>query len=503
MSRPPVSVCAVKGSSRFFGKYKDPETGRWLRIPGGKFPPIVSTRELAEEFAERWYSVEIATKTLSKSVPTTWAEVCDRYSAFVQSSQKADATKHEALTRCKALRSDPILSSQPVADHDEELLLAWLAGLAIETVRTKSGKRPRKFKTLRNIVQMVRYLYRYAQSLKAYPKGWELPTSGHLFQQKMEELKRFDSDVIISCPQESVVRLLTLEPRDEQRRLLDHMGALTGARPGELHGLHVQDIKVKEGVVHLDIHQQFSLRRGKVAPRLAPLKTKHAKRLIPLHQELEEPLRKWLSFGWVVLVGRAPSDNDFIFVDESGNPYREHDSVEFQKDLELAGGATIEKGEPLTRYSLRHTFASRARSAGVDGHVRDYLLGHAPSDTKSRHYEDVDLAYLSDQANKIPGFLAEGTAVSPGGIGTAAPSKPEVWSRVWSRDASPVTSNCSEDTKEPTSQVTKKPPDFHQEAFAEAKGFEPLVGCPTPVFKTGAFDHSATLPRAEMAEMHS
>src|SRR5690606_32681392 len=39
-----------------------------------------------------------------------------------------------------------------------------------------------------------------------------------------------------------------------------------------------------------------------------------------------------------------------------------------------------------------------------------------------------------------------------------------------------------------------------REAFAEAKGFEPLVGCPTPVFKTGAFDHSATLPRAQMAE---
>jgi hypothetical protein len=37
-------------------------------------------------------------------------------------------------------------------------------------------------------------------------------------------------------------------------------------------------------------------------------------------------------------------------------------------------------------------------------------------------------------------------------------------------------------------------------AFAEAKGFEPLVGCPTAVFKTAAFDHSATLPRAEMAE---
>ena len=32
--------------------------------------------------------------------------------------------------------------------------------------------------------------------------------------------------------------------------------------------------------------------------------------------------------------------------------------------------------------------------------------------------------------------------------------------------------------------------------MAERVGFEPTVGCPTPVFKTGAFDHSATSPFA-------
>ena len=30
--------------------------------------------------------------------------------------------------------------------------------------------------------------------------------------------------------------------------------------------------------------------------------------------------------------------------------------------------------------------------------------------------------------------------------------------------------------------------------MAEAVGFEPTNGCPLPVFKTGAIDHSATLP---------
>ena len=31
--------------------------------------------------------------------------------------------------------------------------------------------------------------------------------------------------------------------------------------------------------------------------------------------------------------------------------------------------------------------------------------------------------------------------------------------------------------------------------MAERQGFEPWDGCPSPVFKTGAFDHSATSPK--------
>jgi hypothetical protein len=33
-----------------------------------------------------------------------------------------------------------------------------------------------------------------------------------------------------------------------------------------------------------------------------------------------------------------------------------------------------------------------------------------------------------------------------------------------------------------------------EDQMAEGVGFEPTVGCPTPVFKTGAIDHSATPP---------
>ena len=35
-------------------------------------------------------------------------------------------------------------------------------------------------------------------------------------------------------------------------------------------------------------------------------------------------------------------------------------------------------------------------------------------------------------------------------------------------------------------------------ALAEKEGFEPPVPCGTPVFKTSAFDHSATSPTAKV-----
>ena len=39
--------------------------------------------------------------------------------------------------------------------------------------------------------------------------------------------------------------------------------------------------------------------------------------------------------------------------------------------------------------------------------------------------------------------------------------------------------------------------------LAEGQGFEPWVGCPTLIFKTSAFDHSATPPRVSAFSMYA
>lgn len=134
--------------------------------------------------------------------------------------------------------------------------------------------------------------------------------------------------------------------------------------------------------------------------------------------------------GWRKQVGRDPAISDFLFVDSQGNPYREHDSEEFRAELTAAGAATEVDGVPLTRYSLRHTWATEALKAGLSSEARDYLMGHARADTKGRHYEEPDLKYMAEQLSKIPGFLTELAE-------SHANDRPQVWSQVWSRaDAS-------------------------------------------------------------------
>src|ERR1019366_8305114 len=51
-----ILVCHWQGrSDRFFGKYKSFETGKWLKIPGGAFPPAFDTKEKALMFAREWH----------------------------------------------------------------------------------------------------------------------------------------------------------------------------------------------------------------------------------------------------------------------------------------------------------------------------------------------------------------------------------------------------------------------------------------------------------------
>lgn len=133
--------------------------------------------------------------------------------------------------------------------------------------------------------------------------------------------------------------------------------------------------------------------------------------MIPAHVSLQHDLDDWIAAGWEEHVGRAPQDDDFLFPDETGEPFREERCIEFLDDVRASGCETRVKGLLLDIYSLRHTFATTAKRFGVDAAARDRLLGHRPKDTKAMHYEDEDLPVLAAEIAKLPDLLAPLPAV--------------------------------------------------------------------------------------------
>ncbi len=498
MSGANVNVCRVTGKpNRFFGKYKEPKDGKWKRIPGGDFPEHIDTRDSAFAFAERWYEAEIRSRELPGQVPSTWPQACDECARFMDEGYRKGTTKYEVAFRCKSLRTDPILSARPIMEHDEALVLAWLNALAKEEITGSGGVvRPRKFKTIRNIVKVVTKVYRIAQSLGSYRRNWELPTSGHLFQTRFQELRNADEEVVVVCPVTTVTKLIASPELPQHRRILNHAGALSGARPGELHGLQFKDVCREDGILFFDITKQLSLPYGKTPSELGPPKTKDSVRKLPVHRELEGELQLWMELGWARYVGREPDSEDFLFTDSMGMPFREKRSAPFQSDLSKAGCDGNADGVLLTRKSLRRTFATVALRANVRSEAITALLGHAPANTKERHYEDPGLKFLQAEINKIPGFFRkEGAQESPDIEEPIIQRGSDVWS-----DFGHQAENGDQTSWSAPSQIERTQP-FQTGFFAEAKGFEPLEACTSLVFKTSAFDHSATPPRAELPEI--
>ena len=180
-----------------------------------------------------------------------------------------------------------------------------------------------------------------------------------------------------------------------------------------------------------------TLARTGYPSRLAPPKTVWGRRKIPVHHTLEARLDAWLAHGWKNHVGRKPNEDDFLFPDPSGAAFREVRCDDFIADVRRSGCETTVKGLPLDIYSLRHTFATEARRAGISSDARDRLLGHRPRDTKAMHYEVEDLPMLAAEVAKLPAMLEPVAAVTEVGdsvIETANPaiptsSTPRFWSR--------------------------------------------------------------------------
>lgn len=406
----PVLVCRYKGDPRrFFGKFKDPEKGVWKKIPGGPFSPSVDTPEKALACAERWYVAEFVEIDRPQRI-VSWEDACDAFLEEVRNRVRgSDATRDEARQKALALRSSRVLRSKPLGQHDEVLALTWFREFAHEVVtRPNVAAGPRDPRTVRNYVKILREVYRLARRHGALAPATPEPANGSELVQELRAMMAAKPQREFMMEENLIATVLASEQVSEFRRVWLATLIYTGMRPGEAHGLKLEDLQVLGRVRTFRVQRQYKLSRAKIPPKFGPLKTKNSYRVLPLHPDLWRRLEPWIASGWSRYVGRDPNPEDVLFPDPQGNPFREDRADDFRDILAGLELPTTFRGIPLIPYAVRHTFSTVARRVGIPAEDRDYFMGHGAKSVRAGSYDVNDVRHRYVQIRKLPTFTAEG-----------------------------------------------------------------------------------------------
>jgi integrase len=404
-------VCHWKGRrDRFFGKYKSFDTGKWLKIPGGVFPAAFNTREKAIVFAAEWYAQEKAereARTAAEKSPSlpTWNDICDAYVAEVEDRMRGKpSTRHAAITITNASLRHPVLLAGIPADNDESRCVLWLHTIARENIAKskRSRARTRKPNTLRNIARQLRCLFKMALRRRMIPGMVTNPAMGDEFADEVKALMSRDDPREWLLPVDEFGKLVSCALVPAMRRLFYLTMGLAGLRPGEVAGIQFKHVRDEALVRFVAVEQQWATPRGRFAKAgVQTLKTKWSKRNIPVHPALRPGLDEWIASGWEAWTGRAHTQDDFVFVNRDGTPYREEHADTFRADLEAAGCATTFAGEALTPYALRHMFSTLLTEGHAADAAHDRLMGHRPRDTKTLNYSAKLLPFLAREIARL------------------------------------------------------------------------------------------------------
>jgi integrase len=157
---------------------------------------------------------------------------------------------------------------------------------------------------------------------------------------------------------------------------------VTGARAGEIIPLETQDIDLDGQTPHIRIVSDATSGRR--------LKTKHSERSIPLHPAL-------LQLGFAEFVeskeGRLFPE---LKADKRGK-FSTYFSQLWMRWLRTKVGIA---DRSKTLHSLRHSFKSLSRRAGIPEDVHDAITGHSPA-TVGRGYGDYPIETLAREMEKI------------------------------------------------------------------------------------------------------
>ena len=215
-----------------------------------------------------------------------------------------------------------------------------------------------------------------------------------------------------------------------ERRTRYAVGFTAGLRDGELAGVKVGRIQRSEVPHTIEVVVSVATVGSKVEGKTkwalpkAP-KTKGSKRKLPLHPCADAAIGEWLAVGWPELVGRFPTEDDYLFPRPDGQPSRPRSAEMLRADLKACGLPTTIDARPVEFKATRSTFATWLDDAGVDRAVRKRLLGHVVSDVTERHYTrreieqlaaavariDLEWPVLVPAGGTLPAMVPTGTAI--------------------------------------------------------------------------------------------
>ncbi|WP_172125386.1 site-specific integrase [Devosia sp. 919] len=157
----------------------------------------------------------------------------------------------------------------------------------------------------------------------------------------------------------------------DHRYWLPHVMMYSGARPGEIAQLLVDDVRQMHGVWVMHITDEGDEEKS--------LKTKGSFRIVPVHSKLVE-------MGFIEHVERQRVAGERRVFPEAERNARGHIASAFEKKfgtylIKLG----LKEGRGLTLYSFRHGFSDAMRQAGFMDEEFGFLMGHSKFSMTARY----------------------------------------------------------------------------------------------------------------------
>jgi integrase len=185
------------------------------------------------------------------------------------------------------------------------------------------------------------------------------------------------------------VSLINAPVKDQKHRLGVLLGVLCGMRLGEIRGLQWDDFNPEAGVIH--VRHNWQDMEGNKGPKCGSLRD------IPLPGAVWEAAEAC----------RDEAGGPLVFGRRDGKPrcngYFRLALIEELSDIGIT--ADEQAGRNITFHSLRHTFVSLIRLAGIGDFQAQALAGHKSSAMMERYSHRGEVVEVSECGKIIEGFF--------------------------------------------------------------------------------------------------